>query len=123
MWPKLLFDLLPHFARLMPDKYFSSRSATDPAQEAALATLAENVRGQVAEANEGINRQLCEQSAQIAEIAVEVTRARMGAESVEARVAKLEKTVGAAMRLLWVVLALLVVVIALLKIVVVRVGR
>src|ERR1035438_5384771 len=116
MWPKLLFYLLPHFARLVPvaDKYLSSRNTGDKAQETALATLAENVRGQVTEVNEGINRQLREQSAQIAEVAVEVTRARMGAESVEARVAKLEKTVGAAVRLLWVVLALLVVVIALL---------
>jgi hypothetical protein len=39
MWPKLLFDLLPHFARLMPmaDKYLASRSASDKAHETALA--------------------------------------------------------------------------------------
>jgi hypothetical protein len=125
MWPKLLFDLLPHVARLMPvaDKYLSSRSSSDKAQETALATLAENVRGQVAEANEGINRQLCEQSAQIAEIAVEVTRARMGAENIEARVAKLERTAGTVVRLLWAVVGLLVVAFALLTILVVRMVR
>ena len=72
MWPKLLFDLLPHFARLMPmaDKYLASRSASDKAHENALVALAENVRCQVAEAHEGIYRQLGEQSAQIADLAV-----------------------------------------------------
>jgi chromosome segregation ATPase len=116
MWPKLLFDLLPHFARLMPmaDKYLASRSASDKAHENALAALAENVRCQVAEAHEGIYRQLGEQSAQIADLAVEVTRARMGVESVEARITKLEKTVGTATRLLWVVLVLVAMVFAIL---------
>jgi predicted neutral ceramidase superfamily lipid hydrolase len=120
MWPKLLFDLLPHFARLMPDKYFSNRSATDPAQETALARLAENVRGQVIDANDGINRQLREQNTLIAEISVEVTRTRMGVESVEARVARLERTAGTTVKLLWTVVGLLVVGFALLVVLVVR---
>jgi chromosome segregation ATPase len=128
MWPRILFDLLPHFARLMPmaDKYLASRSATDKAQETALAALAGNVRGElgrVTEANDGINRQLREQSAQLGEIAVDVARGRMGIESVEARVAKLEKTAGAAVRLVWTVLGLLALAILLLTILVVHVLR
>ena len=107
----------------MPDKYFSNRSGTDPAQEVALARLAENVRGQVIDANDGINRQLREQNTLIAEISVDVTRARMGVESVEARVAKLERTAGTVVRVLWVVLGLLVVGFALLAVLVVRGGR
>jgi len=128
MWPKLLFDLLPHFARLMPmaDKYLSSRSEGDKTQEAALAALAAAVRGDLAdvtEAHSGLRRQLQEQSTQVAELGVEVTRARLGVESVEARVAKLEKTTGAAMQLLWAVVGLLVVTSALLTILVVRAVR
>jgi septal ring factor EnvC (AmiA/AmiB activator) len=94
MWP-LLFDLLPHFARLMPmaDKFLATRSASEKAQEAALAAMAESVRGdlgQVAEAHAGIKRALQEQSKQTSEIAVEVTRVRMGVESIEARIAPVE---------------------------------
>jgi chromosome segregation ATPase len=128
MWPKLLFDLLPHFARLMPmaDKYLSSRSESDKAQQAALAALAAEVRGNLAdvtEAHSGLCRQLQEQSSQVAELGVEVTRARLGVESMEARVAKLEKMGTAAMRLIWVVAALLVAALAMLTILVVRVSR
>lgn len=109
MWPKLLFELLPHFSRLVPmaDKYLSTRSASEKAQEAALTALANEVRGELgkaAEANAGVSRQLQEQGEQIAELGVEVARARMGVESVEARIAKLEKTAALAVRLLWVVL-------------------
>jgi len=45
----MLFELLPHFARLMPvaDKYLTSRSASDKAQEAALVALADNVREEI----------------------------------------------------------------------------
>jgi len=101
----------------MADKYLSSRSASEKGQEAALAALAAGVRGElrlVTEAHTGIDRQLQEQSAQVAEVAVEVTRTRMGIESVEARVAKLEKTAGTAVMLLAAGLVLLVGVLTLL---------
>jgi hypothetical protein len=125
MWPKLLFDLLPHFSRLMPiaDKYFSSRSERDKAQEAALAALAEDVRGelgQVTEVHAGLRRQLQEQTAQVAELGVDVARARMGVESVETRVAKLENAVGTATRLLWVVLLFVVLIFTILVVRAVR---
>lgn len=128
MWPKLLFDLLPHFARLMPmaDKYLSSRSDRDKAQEAALAALAADVRGDLAdvtEAHSGLRRQLQEQSTQVAELGVEVTRARLGVESVEARVAKLEKTAAATRALLGGVAGLLAAAFVLLIVLVLRGGR
>jgi septal ring factor EnvC (AmiA/AmiB activator) len=96
MWPQLLFDLLPHFARLLPvaDKYLTTRSASDKAHEAAVGALGESLRaelGEVKEAQAGLERQLREQGEQVAEIAVDVARTRMGVESVEARIAKLEK--------------------------------
>ncbi len=120
MWP-LLFDLLPHFARLLPmaDKFLATRSASEKAQEAALAAMAESIRGdlgQVTERHAGIQRALKEQGERVGEIAVEVTRMRLGVESVEARVAKLEKTASVAMRLLAVALVLLSMTLALLAI-------
>ena len=125
MWPKLLFDLLPHFSRLIPmaDKYLATRSASDKAQAAALAAMAEGVRGdlvQVTEAHEGLRRQMQEQGTQISELAVEVTRTRLGVESSETRIAKLEKTAGVAMRLIWVGLGLLVIAVGLLGVLVAR---
>jgi len=52
MWPKLiaqLLELLPHVSRLVPvaDKYFSSKSVSERAQEAAIAAVAENLRAGV----------------------------------------------------------------------------
>jgi septal ring factor EnvC (AmiA/AmiB activator) len=119
MWPQLLFDLLPHFARLLPvaDKYLTTRSAREKAHEAALGTLGESVRGELGEVKEaqaGLERQLREQGAQIAEIAVDVARARMGIESVEARIAKLEKSLRTAIGLLAAVLVLAAMVFAIL---------
>ena len=80
MWPKViaqLFELLPHISRLVPmaDKYFSSKTASEKANEAAMAAMAEGVRGdlgQVTKAHAGLYRQLQDQSAQIAEVSEEV---------------------------------------------------
>jgi hypothetical protein len=118
----MLFELLPHFARLVPmaDRFLASRNASESAQEIALAEMAGSVRGDVrhvAEMHAGIQRALKEQGVQVAEIAVEVTRVRMGVESIEARVAGLEKTAGMAMKLLAAGLVLLVGAVALLGLV------
>lgn len=116
----MLFDLLPHFARLLPmaDKFLASRSSSEKAQETALAGMSESVRSdlaQLAETHAGIKRALKEQSEQTVEIAVEVTKVRMGVQSIETRVtafetriAGLEKTAGAAMKLLVAATVLLV---------------
>jgi hypothetical protein len=113
----MLFDLLPHLARLLPmaDKYLTGRNGRsdgDGVHEAALAELAAEMRGQqdkMTEAHAGIYRQLQEQNKQLSETAVEVTRARMSVESIEVRVARLEKTAGTTMRLLLAVLVLVAV--------------
>ena len=107
----MLFDLLPHFSRLLPvaDKYLARISANENAQAEALAALSADVRKQMGRATEtqaGVARQLQQQSTQIAEIAVDVARTRMGIEGAEERIAKLEKKAGMAVRLLWVVLVL-----------------
>ena len=128
MWPRMLLDLLPHFVRLVPmaDKYLASRNAGDKAQDTALSALSDDVRsglGEVKEAQAGLHRQLREQGSQISDLAVEVTRARMGVETVEARAAKLEKSASLALKLLWVVSGLLAVGFAVVTILVVRMSR
>jgi hypothetical protein len=88
MWPKLiaqLFELLPHITRLVPmaDRYFSTRTASEKATEAAMVAMAEGVRGdlgQVTKAHAGLYRQLQEQSAQISQLSEEVSRARLSIE-------------------------------------------
>ena len=99
MWPRMLFELLPHLARLVPvaDRFFATRNASDKAQELAFAAMSESLHGdlgQVAETHAGIQRALREQGEQVAAIAVEVTRARMGVESIEARVGKIESRIA-----------------------------
>jgi chromosome segregation ATPase len=101
MWPKViaqLFELLPHITRLVPmaDKYLSSKTASEKANEAAMAAMAEGVRGdlgQVTKAHAGLYRQLQEQSAQIAEVGEEVKRARLSVEQHEHKMMTLESKV------------------------------
>jgi septal ring factor EnvC (AmiA/AmiB activator) len=101
MWPKViaqLFELLPHITRLVPmaDKYLSSKTASEKANEAAMAAMAEGVRGdlgQVTQAHAGLYRQLQDQSAQIAEVSEEVKRVRLSIEQHERRMSALEANV------------------------------
>jgi chromosome segregation ATPase len=101
MWPKViaqLFELLPHITRLVPmaDRYFSSKTASEKANEAAMAAMAEGVRGdlgQVTKAHAGLYRQLQDQSAQITEVGEEVKRARLSIEQHERRMLTLEAQV------------------------------
>jgi hypothetical protein len=103
MWPKLfaqLFELLPHITRLVPmaDKFFSSKAASEKANGAALAAMAEGVRGdlgQVTKAHAGLYRQLQDVSAQIALVDEEVKRTRLSVEQKEHRVEALEEKVAA----------------------------
>jgi chromosome segregation ATPase len=101
MWPKViaqLFELLPHITRLVPmaDRYFSSKTAAEKANEAAMAAMAEGVRGdlgQVTKAHAGLYRQLQDLSAQVAEVSAEVKQARASVEHHEHRMLTLESTV------------------------------
>jgi chromosome segregation ATPase len=102
MWPKViaqLFELLPHITRLVPmaDRYLSSKTAAEKANESAMAAMAEGVRGdlgQVTKAHAGLYRQLQDQSAQIAEVAEEIKRTRLSVEQHEHRMLTLESNVA-----------------------------
>jgi hypothetical protein len=102
MWPKViaqLFELLPHISRLLPmaDKYLSSKTAAEKANETAMAAMAEGVRGdlgQVTKAHAGLYRQLQDQSAQIAEVSVEIKAARLSLEQHLHRMEILEQQIS-----------------------------
>ena len=102
MWPKViaqLFELLPHISRLLPmaDKYFNQKAAAEKANEAAMAAMAEGVRGdlgQVTKAHVGLYRQLQEQSAQITGVSEEVKATRLTVEQQANRVEALERAVS-----------------------------
>jgi hypothetical protein len=124
MWPKViaqLFELLPHISRLLPmaDKYFNSKAAAEKANEAAMAAMAEGVRGdlgQVTKAHVGLYRQLQEQSAQITGVSEQVTATRTvigqqadRVESLELKVASLGWWVKIGVSLLIVLAAVIIV--------------
>jgi hypothetical protein len=102
MWPKVivqLFELLPHISRLLPmaDKYFNSKAAAEKANEAAMAAMAEGVRGdlgQVTKAHVGLYRQLQEQSAQITGVSEQVAATRVVVDQQADRVESLELKVA-----------------------------
>jgi hypothetical protein len=103
MWPKLLmqlFELLPHISRLVPmaDKYFSQKASAEKANEAALAAMAEGVRGdlgQVTKAHAGLYRQLQDLSAQVTVVGETAEAARVAASKQDSRVEELERQVAA----------------------------
>lgn len=121
MWPKVLaqlFELLPHIARVLPlaDKFFAQKAATEKANEAAFAAMAEGVRGdlgQVTKAHAGLYRQLQEQSAQISAVAEEVKQTREATESQAGKMQTLEQQVTVLGRWLKAVFALLIVLVGL----------
>jgi hypothetical protein len=101
MWPKVLmqlFELMPHVTRLVPlaDRYFSAKTATESANEAALAAMAEGVRGdlgQVTAAHAGLYRQLQEQGGRISDLGEDVRNARAAVEQSERRLEALSRKV------------------------------
>ena len=124
MWPKViaqLFELLPHITRLVPmaDKYLSSKTASEKATEAAMAAMAEGVRGdlgQVTKAHAGLYRQLQDQRLQIDAVSEEVKRTRLAVEQhghrmeiLEQKVTSLGLWVKAGVSVLVVVLVLVIV--------------
>jgi chromosome segregation ATPase len=113
-----LFELLPHIARLVPmaDKFLTSKTAAEKANEAALAAMAEGVRGdlgQVTKAHAGLYRQLQEQNAQIAEVSEAVKQAAVAAEEQAKRMEAIEHRVKITGRWVRVGVVLLVVLLAL----------
>jgi hypothetical protein len=102
MWPKLLaqlFELLPHVSRVLPlaDKYFSSKAATEKANEAAMTAMAEGVRGdlgQVTKAHVGLYRQLQELSAQVTVVGESAESARKASTGQEERIEAMERRIA-----------------------------
>ena len=117
MWPKVLaqlIELLPHVSRLLPmaDKFLSSKTASEKANEAALSAMAEGVRGdlgQVTKAHAGLYRQLQDQSAQIAEVGEEVKRARLSLEQHDQKIESLQLKLSSIIRWIKLGISLLVV--------------
>jgi len=125
MWPKILLELLPHFTRVLPlaARYFSSRGEEDKAHAVALASLGEEVHGsleRIDEVHAGLQDALKTQGEQIAEVGVEAARARMAAEQLEQRVAKLERRAKATLMVAEAGFVLLVVAVVMLIVVLVK---
>ena len=128
MWPKViaqLFELLPHITRLVPmaDKYLSTKTASEKANEAAMTAMADGVRGdlgQVTKAHAGLYRQLQEQSAQITEVGEEVKRARLSIEQHDHRMEALELRVASLGLWLKAGVSLLVILVAVVIVLLVR---
>jgi septal ring factor EnvC (AmiA/AmiB activator) len=94
-----LFELLPHVTRLVPlaDRYFSAKAATESANEAALAAMAEGVRGdlgQVTAAHAGLYRKLQEQGNQIADLTEDIRTARSAVEQSERRIEVMDRKIA-----------------------------
>jgi hypothetical protein len=120
MWPKVmaqLFELLPHITRLVPmaDKYFSTKTASEKATEAAMAAMAEGVRGDlglVTKAHAGLYQKLQEQSSKLDEVAAEVKRVATAAD----RITALESQVTALGR--WLKLGVTLIIVLLIAVIV-----
>jgi len=105
MWPKALLEIAPHIMRLVPmaDRFLQSRSAGDDANRQAIEAMGESLRGElghVTASHSGLYRQLNEMDEKLAGIAADVNAAKAAAESVEGRVARLQRRVGGMTKLL-----------------------
>jgi hypothetical protein len=125
MWPKVLLELAPHLVRLVPtgDRSQTNRTAEDEAHRKAMEELAEGLRsdlGHVTASHNGLYRQLNEQSEQLAVIATAVETVRLGVESAEGRVARLQRKVLVNTKLLGAVLLLNVVLLLLVVVLLVK---
>jgi hypothetical protein len=102
MWPRVLMqlvELLPHATRLIPiaDRYFSSKTANEQANVAALAAMSEGVQadlGQVTKAHAGLYRQLQEQSVLVQGVGDDVRQLRSSLEQAGHRIKTLEERIG-----------------------------
>ena len=134
MWPKLLaqvlpqmFELLPHLKRVIPmaESFLTSKAATERANDAAMAAMAEGVRGdlgQMVSAQSGLYRKLDALETSLGEFGLEAKRARMGTDALEARLGTLERSVAAYRGLAIGTLVLLAAALILLVLVYLRLG-
>ncbi len=91
--------------RLVPmaDRFLQSRSAGDDANRQAIEAMAESLRGElghVTASHSGLYRQINDMDEKLAGIAADVNATKAAAESVEGRVARLQRRVGGMTKLL-----------------------
>lgn len=101
MWPKMLFEVLPHVGRLVPmaERFFETRKAREQEEHAQFTAITETLRielGKTAEANAATERALKEQAATVSAILAETGRTRTALETLDARVGRLEAKVATA---------------------------
>jgi septal ring factor EnvC (AmiA/AmiB activator) len=117
MWPKALAQLLelaPHVGRLVPaaNRLLNPGAAAEEASRNSMQQVADGLRGdigQVTASYDSLSRQLTEQSAKLADLASNVSAAQAGVQSVEARMAALERSLSTNRKLLLLVLLFVVV--------------
>jgi hypothetical protein len=117
MWPKAissLIELAPHITRLVPlaDRFFNSKSAEADASRTAMEQMADGLRGdlgQVTASHAGLYRQLNDQSIAISAVAADVRSVKLAADSLEARITRIESQTTRLTQLVGVTLLLLVI--------------
>ncbi len=122
MWPKVfaqLMELLPHITRLVPmaDVFFQTRTASEKANEAAVAALVKDVRtdlSHVTAAHDGLYRQLQAQRDQLAQLAVDGGRNNAAVERLASGVTEQARQIAALRGWLLCTVVLLVLVLAVL---------
>jgi chromosome segregation ATPase len=95
MWPKMLLELLPHFARLMPmaDAYLNSRSERERNQQAALNNLAEEVKSgwsRFDAEHTAIAQNLEQHQRDMGQLSADIAQLRSTLEELDGRAARLE---------------------------------
>lgn len=92
----MLLELLPHLSRLMPmaDSYLNSRSERESKQQAALNSLAEEVKsgwGRFNAEQTTFRESLQQHDAQLGHVATEVAQLRSSLEALDQRAAQIER--------------------------------
>ncbi len=101
MWPALvqLLELAPHVTRLVPmaDRYLQSKAENRDGQRRALEEMADRLRGDFGQINEGmrgdltqLGQQLNQQSETLASLATDVRAMRLTSDEIEARIKGME---------------------------------
>ena len=95
MWPKMLFEILPHIGRLVPvaEKFFATRNARDAEEQATLTDIRDTLRTElnhVSEIHTSLQQAVTAQREQIDAANAQITRVRLGVEAIETRVTRLE---------------------------------
>jgi chromosome segregation ATPase len=105
MWPKVLLELAPHLVKFVPaaNRFLQDREAGDEGNRKAMEAMSAELRGELAQvtaAHAGLYRQIHEQAEMLAAMTADVTAARLAVESVEGRLARMQRRTGTMSKLL-----------------------